>query len=188
MKNLAGNPHCDDNIRHELTRCGIDIVEAAEPCGGEVNARLTGKLGAFTFQRAWYYWVVEGFMPLVRAEVLYENRIGRTDIRVAGHCGCPAPRDWATHYDANGAQLWSDPDGEQEREFESIRSRHEDWNWPDARFVPDAAAAAVRSGVTSYHIDSELGLYIFAKMVRDLEGLDGRTNTPSHPITEGPTR
>ena len=28
-------------------------------------------------------------------EKLYENPIGKKDIRVAGDCGCPQPKEWA---------------------------------------------------------------------------------------------
>jgi hypothetical protein len=127
MKNLAGNRECDVEIRRELTSCGIEIVELPEPRRGEVPARLTGRIGRFTFTRAWYYWVVQGSMPLARARTLYDNPVGRTDIRVEGHCGCPAPE-------------------------------HD---------------------VASYHIDSELGLHIFAMMARDLEGLPWPSEPPT---------
>ena len=48
----------------------------------------------FVFTRGWYYWRVSGFIPLPIAEILYEDPVGRKDVRVAGHCGCPPPRDW----------------------------------------------------------------------------------------------
>lgn len=171
MENLAGNTDCDEQIRRELTRCGIDIVEQKFPVRGEVPARLSGRMGDFTFTRAWCYWVVEGFMPLDRAWQLYETVVGRQDIRVAGHCMCPPPDKWAKYYDKDDVQLVSDPNGSQARECSDIVSRHPSLavEFAKVRFVPDASAIAARAGVTDYHIDSELGLYLFAEMIRDIE-------------------
>lgn len=104
MRNLAGDERCDASIRDELEAAGIEIV-AGEPTNSEVAGCLTGKLGAFTFRRAWYYWVACGAVPLAIAEELYADPIGRKDVRVAGHCGCPPPADWADHFDTDGKQL-----------------------------------------------------------------------------------
>jgi hypothetical protein len=49
---------------------------------------------SFVFCRAWYYWVVIGLVPLYVANELYENPIGKKDVRVSGHCGCPSPIEW----------------------------------------------------------------------------------------------
>jgi hypothetical protein len=49
---------------------------------------------SFIFCRAWYYWIVTGFVPLHVAEELYADPIGKKDVRVSGHCGCPAPKEW----------------------------------------------------------------------------------------------
>lgn len=72
MRNLAGDKDCDKFIRAELTRCGIEIVEG-ERSTGEVPSSLTGRLGTFTFRRAWYYWIVNGPMPLDVAKRLYAD-------------------------------------------------------------------------------------------------------------------
>lgn len=98
MKNLAGNKDCDVEIRRELTRCRIPIIEG-ERSTGEVPASLTGKLGEFTFRRAWYYWVVTGGVPLSVAQEMYDDPVGREDVRVDGHCGCPAPEGVAFESD-----------------------------------------------------------------------------------------
>lgn len=123
MRNLAGVKECDLFIERELARARI----ALEACGehrGEVPYRMIGRLGPIEFRRAWTYWVARGTVPLEVARQLYADPVGSTDIRVAGHCGCPAPEP-----------PWIDTiDGD--------------------KFV------------TSYHIDSEVGLRIFADAIR----------------------
>lgn len=122
MKNLAGDKNCDDTIKLELRRAGIPFVKDARHTG-EVPYSVTGCLGKFTFVRAWYYWMVRGNLPLEVAKELHENPVGKTDVRVVGHCGCPPPEEWATKLDG---ELF----------------------------------------VTSYHIDSEEGLALFAETLR----------------------
>lgn len=182
MKNLAGVETADRDLRRELTRCGIEVVEhGARLKHPEMRVSVTGQLGAFTFERAWYYWIVRGPMPLDVAKRLYAHPVGATDIRVAGHCGCPPPEHpWVDHYDADGLELVHDPDGKQEREYSVFTDREGSFaeSMREARkrlrFVPDAAAVAVRSIVASYHVDSELGLYLLAEAIRGLPAT-GRT-------------
>lgn len=179
MRNLAGQTDCDVHIRSELQRCGIEIVEGA-PNGAEVNARLTGRLGPFTFTRAWYYWVAYGPVPLTVAREMYGHPVGRTDIRIAGHCGGPPPEHpWVKHYDADGLELVHDPDGRQLAECLKLAERHASMRAElrRLRFVPDAAAAAARSVVETYHIDTELGLYLFVEALKRA-GLDGTNGAP----------
>jgi len=94
LYNLAGNENCDYFIKAELTLAGIDMVQ--EKDRGEVPAKIKGKLGNFKFSRAWTYWIVKGDVPLSVAEELYADPVGVKYVRVAGHCGCPAPKEWAT--------------------------------------------------------------------------------------------
>lgn len=171
MQNLAGNKDCDREIRRELARARIDVVEGGGDGKHEVPATVTGKLRGWTFKRAWYYWVAEGQLPLAVAQQLYADPIGKTDIRVAGHCGCPPPEyPWLAYFDADGVQLLHDPDGEEarlavdfvEKGFLKVEQM------AGKRFVTDAAAAAARVVVESYHIDSEAGLRLFADTLRAL--------------------
>ncbi|KKM02273.1 hypothetical protein LCGC14_1786030, partial [marine sediment metagenome] len=109
MRNLAGVEDCDVTIREELEKAGIDIYSIGEPGRSEVPYTLYGGLGgklldeegqafmdrhgvavdtikkfvSFTFERAWYYWVVSGYVPLNIAVEMYENPNGKKDIRVA---------------------------------------------------------------------------------------------------------
>ncbi len=169
MKNLAGDDNCDREIRRELERARIEIVEG-ERSTHEVPASLTGKLGPFTFRRAWYYWVAEGPMPIKMARELYADPVGKDDVRVGGHCGCPSPDKYgATYYDADGLQLYSDPTGEEARKQAHFLEKG--FITPEQcslyRFVPDKRAAAVRAIVDCYHIDSEVGLRLFADTIRE---------------------
>jgi hypothetical protein len=94
MKNLAGVETCDFNIEKELTQAGFEIIPM-ESTNSEVPYTIGGKIGNNTvFTRAWYYWCVECIVPLDIANIMYHHSDGKTDIRVAGHCGCPPPSEW----------------------------------------------------------------------------------------------
>lgn len=175
MRNLAGDKECDRCIRAELDEAGIERVKLSERLKREVAASIVGKLGPFLFERAWYYWVVKGPVPLVVADEMYAHPVGNKDVRVAGHCGCPPPSEWAHYFDGDGVPLRSDPKGEKEAEHKAFLAAHPDWfaDEPAAaiRFVPDAAAVAARAVVESYHIDSQEGLNLFVETIRR-HGLD----------------
>jgi hypothetical protein len=173
MENLAGNPGADRYVRRELARARVPAVEGGADGGGEVPATVTGRLGGFSFRRAWYYWVVTGPVPLEVAERLYEDPVGQTDVRAGGHCGCPHPSQQAE---------WIAPDGRrvvptEEREKMLEMSRHsqvlaktfaDSLAEKDVTFSDDPPSLRARQFVTLYHIDSEVGLRIFVDAVRNL--------------------
>jgi hypothetical protein len=168
VRNLAGHGECDRAIRVELERARIDIVEGARSTH-EVAAPITGKLGAFTFTRSWYYWVAEGPVPLEVARELYADPVGKTDVRVGGHCACPSPDEYgATYFDADGFELASDPEGKEATTWAHLQERGilPSPEEKRIRFVADVRAVAVRGEVSSYHIDSEVGLRLFADTIR----------------------
>ena len=131
MINLAGVEECDVTILEELEKAGIDIYNIKEPGRSEVPYTVYGGLGgtpldkdgqgfmdrhgimvktmkdfvSFTFERAWYYWMVRGYVPLDIAVEMYENPNGRKDIRVAGHCACPHPVDWKVKHKVCGMNV-----------------------------------------------------------------------------------
>jgi hypothetical protein len=92
--NLAGSTESDIWCAAELTAAGITIEVADKPYG-EPRTRVKGRLGGITFERAWYYWIASGPVPLGVARRLYADPVGGKDVRVAGHCGCPPPDEWA---------------------------------------------------------------------------------------------
>ena len=169
MKNLAGVKNCDIYIKNELVRCGIDIIEG-ERAKGEVAASISGKLKDFTFQRAWYYWSVDGLVPLSIAQELYKDEVGKTDIRVSGHCGCPAPeKPWIKWLAEDGREIIPE---DQKRPFENMAKSHPNWDeiQPKAleeRYIfSDKPESYGRPFIDSYHIDTEIGLKIFADRIK----------------------
>jgi hypothetical protein len=160
MRNLAGDKECDTHIRKELQRCGI-VAHSVDPGNTEVPYSTIGKLGDITFRRAWYYWMVDCKVPLSVAQELYAHPVGRCDIRVTGACGCPAPDEWVTYFDDEGHELCDEAQLEGCSESTVTRLR----KCPQYRLVKDLASEGTPY-ITSYHIDSELALYIFAETMK----------------------
>lgn len=97
MKNLAGSTEAVDVIKEELSAAGITARNHyLMPKQSEVTTEVGGFVHGFYFHRNWYYWVVQGSMPLHLAQEMYHEcgTIGRRQIRVAGHCGCPPPEHY----------------------------------------------------------------------------------------------
>lgn len=106
VPNQAGDhPETDQILRDELKLAGIPTIQ--EDAGrdedfladlirsncGEVKTSVEGVLTGWTFKRAWNYWACEGpGIDVDTAEKLHETN-GKT-VRVAGHCGCPSPREY----------------------------------------------------------------------------------------------
>jgi hypothetical protein len=85
----------DDVLRRELEDAGIAVEQndLFLSTSGEVRTSIIGTLHGWTFRRAWYYWICEGpGIEVAAAERLHAAH-GQT-VRVAGHCGCPGPREW----------------------------------------------------------------------------------------------
>ena len=104
--NKAGDhADTDDLLRAELKAAGIPTLQEAEGKGpefladmlrrgsGEVKTSVLGCLHGWEFKRAWSYWIAEGPGIEVEAAERLHAEHGRT-VRVAGHCGCPSPREW----------------------------------------------------------------------------------------------
>jgi hypothetical protein len=164
MKNLAGDKDCNVHIKLELSQARIQEISVAEdPVHREVPYTHEGRLGNFTFHRAWYYWIVDGNVPLAAAQEMYADPAGRTDIRVAGHCGCPPPEEWAHWFTPDGREVVS------EKELQEIKKYKLDETKYVSREDPNLGVMAAY--VTSYHIDSVLGLRIFADTIKKY-GLD----------------
>lgn len=165
MKNLAGDMDCDEVIRKELEEARIEIVQHPKQLQNEVPATLTGQLAhkggiKFTFVRAWYYWVVHGEVPLKVAQKMYADPMGKKDVRVAGHCGCPPPEEWAFPKTEVLVKLgiYKPPDDE-----------HPYGQTPTygelAKMCNSGEIKASRY-VETYHIDSQEGLNLFVKTMK----------------------
>ncbi len=166
MLNLAGKPtaEVDQIIENELTRCGIEVLRDQPIDHPEVKATICGRLGNLRFTRHWYYWGVTGRVPLEVAQRLYADPAGRTDIRVDGHCGCPPPERWVQYYSTDGVRLLDEKNRPEwtrifKDELESVLKKN------NSRFSPDPSIEG-KPCIESYHIDSELGLYIFCKAIK----------------------
>lgn len=192
MKNLAGVRNCDLTIRAELEEARVPILDIGATSGGEVPFSLIGLLPsptrphgstigdpfAFRLTRAWYYWVAKGRVPLDVAHVLYEHPIGRKDVRVAGHCGCPPPEaPWISYVAADGrnvlllneddqalfAQLdRHELDGTLAKVLAGMRVEHHLVTTEEER-----AKLATFGFIDSYHIDSQEGLNLFVTTLRE---------------------
>ena len=118
FRNLAGIQDCDKLIEKELIEARIPIRSGYKNwkyikpkrtengcrilnnwydgrifhCKSEVYFHIMGKLDEFTFTRAWYYYMVDGSVPIEIAKKIYENPIGKKDVRAYGHCGCIEPK------------------------------------------------------------------------------------------------
>lgn len=107
MKNLAGDTNCDETIKEELEQAGIFAYKLSYKVGGEVPATIVGLLGGWWLERAWYYWVAKNNdhpLPFPVANKLHE-KFGN-EVRVSGHCGCPAPQEWYDNPYYTGVPLY----------------------------------------------------------------------------------
>lgn len=171
MKNLAGHPESDIYCAQELTEAGISIVHLDER-KGEVQSFITGALNGFTFSRAWYYWRASGPMPLKLAEDMH-SLLGK-EIRVGGHCMAPPPEGYHVK--------WFFPDGKEVLSIKTYNDCQEHMGGnsepmreivekilKDNEFSDDPASLGAKPYVMNYHIDSQRGLNLFAKMVKTIK-------------------
>jgi len=168
--NLAGVRGCDQDIAQELALARIPAA-IAEPHRDEVPYQLYGKLGPYEFRRAWYYWMVKGPVPYDAAVFMYEHPHGKTTVRVAGHCGCPAPIEWSRWYNDDGRQLFDKAKLDRDREAFKHDSDYmrllDDRCTSGLYLVSDSFVRDGKPYVTSYHIDTQEGLILFANTVYD---------------------
>lgn len=168
MINLAGRPNAIQVVTKELIDADITIVLCEKCLKNEVSIPFAGKCGSFWFERAWKYWIVLGKVPLEMAKQLYKNEIGKKDVRVAGNCGCPPPEKWVTWFDDDGCVLIGIISM---REIENFRKRNnlsqlqENFRAVPKRDFPKFG----KPYVTSYHIDSQEGLNLFIKTLKQFK-------------------
>lgn len=173
MMNLAGITDADRQIGYELGHSGIPVVEASptEVRRSRVPFTLAGRLGSFYFLRYRDYWSVTGNLPLGIAEKLYDDPIGRTDVRVAGNRSCLSPAECAVRLMDDGSYVLGSRWGNTAEGFSSfgeyvLRSEPGVMG-PNPILHDDPAAKAAKLYITSYDIDSQEGLDLFARTVRE---------------------
>lgn len=169
MINLAGHKDADRIILDELRRCRIEAVEHHAYFDTEVRTKYTGRLGPFSFRRACRYWVANGPVPIAVARELYADPVGVTDIRVDGHCGCPAPGEFGTRWvDLDGRKVLSMAEHASATRYAAsdsdIIAKVGRDVLAEHRFDEDPTR--FEGFIDTYHIDSEVGLRIFADMIR----------------------
>lgn len=164
MKNLAGNQNCDTEIERELIQSGIEVVRG-ERVNHEVPASITGKLGSFTFNRAWYYWVVVGDVPLRVAQEIFEDPVGKTDVRAGGDCGCILEGYVIEWRDKEGRKLYRLSEKRELEKHSNDPITQKVLNDPSVNFVENPSVEG-EGFVTCYHIDSEIGLRLFSDTLK----------------------
>jgi hypothetical protein len=155
MENLARSRNCNEDerervnaiINQELLSAGIEII--SENGAGEVPYNIIGKLGPYEFRRAWYYWMVSGLVPYDAAVEMYENEYGKKDVRCAGHCGCPHPKDQSLPKREDLHRL-----GLEGLTYGELYQMCNDGIIKAPRFV------------RGYHIDSQIGLKLFVDTIK----------------------
>lgn len=122
MINLAGKTDCDIKIREELELAQVPLFTYTHDrklghATLEVPWTVFGMLEGFIFTRAWYYWIVEGRMPISVAREIYHKDVGKKTVRAGGHCGCVPPEEQARWFDQYGNRLIESHELEQFRHF-----------------------------------------------------------------------
>lgn len=158
MRNLAGRKDCDRFIRKELNKVNIPIV-ARDLSKREVPASIAGQLGPFSFERAWFYWVVRGPLPLHVARKLYQHP-ERNVIRASGYAGGIHPNQVAIRIHQNKEVAPK----EDQADWLAFCER-KSYAKPDDYVFSDDPQLGQRF-VMSYHIDSQAGLRAFVRAVR----------------------
>lgn len=156
MKNLASreyNHEYDKEVRDELKAAGIPAVRL-DRMEGEVKTHYIGILNGFVFTRAWYYWVVRGWMPLEQAQNLYKH-YKDLNIRVDGDAGNPAPEDYSHCKDSDKiAQDLFNQYKNGEKTMDDINAEYLKLSKQGDQFID------------TYHIDTQEGLNKFAEAIR----------------------
>jgi len=164
MKNLAGVQACDTFIKDELERAGIEVIcVKLAKSNTEVPYRLIGKLGDITFHRAWYYWMVKCKVPLKIAQELYSHPEGKKTVRVTGDCTCPPPDNnvvWISKKSGRPLMLQSKVD-QYKDDSDILRIISEKYD------IVDSYEEHGEPFITSYHIDDQAGLLLFAMKMQE---------------------
>jgi hypothetical protein len=178
MKNLAGNKDADKFIKEELYLAGIPEIKIGNT-GGEVPYTIIGKLGNWTFTRAWYYWVARVENPkdglkLDKAIALHKRKHPTNDkmkilgnvIRSGGHCGCPSPAEYGSQpvYDENFDKTLTEL-GYKKKHHKIIDVDY--WDLPKKEIIKlcNEGKITMERYVDCYHIDDQVGLVEFAKVI-----------------------
>jgi hypothetical protein len=115
------------------------------------------------------YSYVDGPVPLATAREIYRHPVGRTDVRAGGHA-CAEPPDKHVTWLLDGDRVVADPDGAKAAEWAAAVERFSSLATGSAPvFTPDPSAIGAEPFVVSYHVDTELGLYVLLDHLRRID-------------------
>jgi len=174
MKNLAGVKEADKDIITELYMANIPMF--TEKSKGEVPYTKIGKVGYWTFHRAWYYWIASckekgKGLPLKEAIELHEKEhptkgnMGQT-IRSGGHCGCPSPVEYGAQPVFNeklDKQLYGL--GYKKTYSKALDEEYWSITYGEISKLCEEGKLEVDQYVNCYHIDDQIGLNEFVKAI-----------------------
>jgi hypothetical protein len=174
MKNLAGNKSADEVILEELYLANIPAVKV-EGSVGEVPYTYVGKLGKWTFRRAWYYWIAsvedtEKGLPLGEALALHNKKhpvkdttLGKV-IRSGGHAGGPSPDEYgANPFDTEELNTQLESLGYKKEYSEFLKESYIHISVGEISGLCNEGKLSIERYVSFYHIDEQIGLTEFAK-------------------------
>jgi hypothetical protein len=102
--------------------------------------------------------VVNGEVPLNLAQKLYQNPIGRKDVRVSGHCGCPPPEEWCEPSMTVQEHIKTNLGYKEEMTW---KEKLIFWQKHEAEFKEECKK--YKQYIYCYHIDSQEGLNLFVQ-------------------------
>jgi len=178
MKNLAGDRDADQFITEELYLASIEPIPVLSD--GEVTTTIAGRIGNWKLYRAWTYWVattenITDGLPLKYALELHNipcptepRHIMGTFIRSGGHAGAPSPDKYGANPDYDNPNF--------NNQLKALGYKEEYWKVLDKSAINitvGEVAQLCKEGklnveryVTTYHIDTQVGLNEFAKYLR----------------------
>ena len=179
MINLASDEEADKTILEELYLA--EIPKFNSHSDGEVPYNYVGKIGNWEFRRAWTYWIVgvnktEDGMKVKDALRLYNMKHPTDDseimgkfIRAGGDAGCSSP-DGYTSQPVYGTEL--------DEKLKALGYKEEIFKPSGVKYIPitfgelaslcNEGKLDVERYVDVYHIDTQIGLTVFADFLRNL--------------------
>lgn len=177
MKNLAGVKDADITIKEELYLAGIPMIKVDRNTG-EVPFSYVGKIGNWTFKRAWYYWIVspdEGAngLPLDIAMELHNRKHPVKDeilgdvVRAGGHAGGLSPDDYVAQPIYNEElDLKLEALGYKKEYNDFLKKEYISINFGEIAQLCRDGKLVIDRFVDCYHIDEQIGLNEFAKLIK----------------------
>jgi hypothetical protein len=180
MKNLAGNSEADNYIKDEFYLAGIEPIKI-DHSESEVPYHIIGRIGNWELRRAWYYWAAsvkdrKDGLPLDIAVKLHETphptregiKLGDV-IRCGGHCGCPSPAEYGADpiynedLDEQLIKL-----GYKKEYFDLLKKNVIHISVGEVSRLCNEGKLKVERYVDCYHIDDQIGLNEFVKVLKSL--------------------